>query len=68
MNHISVIACGCPNSFARRVQENPGIAAELLACMKRIAFDQIGHAEASDREVLDEITRMAREAVKKANE
>ena len=43
-------------------------APELLKALNKIAFDQIGHAEASDREMLDEITRMAREAVKKANE
>lgn len=66
MNCIQVIAHGCPNSFARRVQHNPQIAVDLLDCLKRIAFSPVGHAESSDRQVLDEITRMARDAVKQA--
>lgn len=40
MNHIEVIAHGAPGSLARRFQEDPGLAIELLRKAKWV----MGHS------------------------
>lgn len=46
MNTITVIAHGAPNSFVRRVQANPQIAADLLAACVAAEKHHQGHNSA----------------------
>jgi hypothetical protein len=44
------------------------LAPELADVLRRIAFEPFGHAEASDREVLDAITALARATLARLHE
>jgi len=60
MNHIDVIAHGAPNSFARKIQHDPGLAIEILRKCKWL----LGHSVPSGmtdlgllkyRKIMDEV-------------
>ncbi len=38
-------------------------APDLLAALHKIGYEPIGHAEASDRQILEDITQIARSAI-----
>lgn len=68
VNHISLVAQGAPNSFVRRVQEDPGIAVDLLSSLEEVtrileAFSYTTQLGKSQRERLER----AKALIAKAN-
>lgn len=59
---FSVLTNGDHSRIMRLILAAP----ELLEALKRIAFEPIGHPEASHQEVLDGVVHIARAAVAKA--
>lgn len=67
VNHITAYAHGAPNSFVRRVQHNPGIAADLLRTLEAIVNEADTNPFAAIGQVIEHGARKnARELIAEA--
>jgi len=64
VNHITVVAFGSPGSFARRAQEDPCLAVEVLRALRDLWAGYEAGWDDLPSELVDRVRAVLREASK----